>query len=110
MTINTLSGLALLAVGAGLLFFGYTVSQSVGGQVNGTVTGWLTNATTWYVVFGIAATIGGVVMLTFRIKGDTRDLSDLRRPYVDPHHLTDLRRTGMTRVETHVDPHNLTRR
>ena len=110
MNINTLSGVVLLAVGAGLLFLGYAASQSVGGQVNSASTGWLTDATTWYVVFGIAATVGGMAMLTFRINRKTRDLSDCRRPYVDPHHLTDLRRSGITKVETHVDSHNLTRR
>jgi len=110
MNINTLSGLVLLAVGVVLLLFGYTAYQSVGGLANGASTGWLTDAVTWYVVPGLAAVIAGVLMLAFRIKGDTRDLSDCRRPYVDPHHLTDLRRSGMTKVETHVDSHNLTRR
>ncbi len=110
MNINTLLGIVLLVVGAALLLFGYNASQGVAGQVDQSFMGRLTDATTWYFVFGIAATISGFVMLTFRMNRDTHDLSDLRRTYVDTHHLTDLRRTGLTNVETRVDPHNLTRR
>ncbi len=65
MNINLVLGFVLLVVATVLLYFGYTASQSVGEQVYETFTGRFTDSTTWYFVFGIAAGIGGLVMLIF---------------------------------------------
>jgi len=68
MNINLLLGVVLLVVGAVLLYFGYTASQSLGEQVHETFTGRFTESTTWYFVFGIASAIGGLVLVTFGVR------------------------------------------
>ena len=69
MNINLVIGIVLLVVAAVLLYFGYSASQSVGEQVHETFTGRFTDSTTWFFVLGIAAAIGGLIMLTFRVRG-----------------------------------------
>jgi len=56
-------GILLLVAAAALLYFGYAASQGLGEQVHKTFTGRFTDATTWYFVFGIAAAIGGLMVL-----------------------------------------------
>ncbi|MFO7786678.1 MAG: DUF3185 family protein [Halospina sp.] len=68
MHVNQILGIVLLIAAAALLYFGYTASQGVGEQVHESVTGGFTDSTTWYFVFGIAAGIGGLVMLTLKIR------------------------------------------
>lgn len=68
MHINQILGIVLLVVAAGLLYFGYTASQSVGEQVHETFTGRFTDSTTWYFVFGVGAAIGGIFLLAFRAR------------------------------------------
>ena len=53
----------LLAVGLILLFFAYQSSQSMGDQVTEAVTGRFTDSTTWYLILGAAAAVGGIGML-----------------------------------------------
>ncbi len=65
MQINQILGIILLVAAAALLYFGYAASQSVGEQIHETFTGRFTDSTTWYFVFGIAAAIGGVILLIF---------------------------------------------
>lgn len=65
MNFNLLLGFLLLVVAAALLYFGYTASRSVGERVHETFTGRFTDSTIWYFVFGIAAAIGGLMMLSF---------------------------------------------
>lgn len=66
MHINQVLGIILLIAAAALLYFGYTASQGVGEQIHETFTGRFTDSTTWYLVFGIAAGIGGAVMLMLK--------------------------------------------
>ena len=69
MQFSLIIGLVLLAVGAVLLYFGYTASQGVGEQVHETLTGRFTDSTTWYFVIGVAAAVGGVAMIAFGSRG-----------------------------------------
>lgn len=66
MSKNQIVGLALLAVGAILLYFGYQASQSVGEQVVESFTGRFTDSTTWYFVFGAAAVVVGLGLTVFK--------------------------------------------
>ncbi len=66
MSSNQIIGIALLAVGIILLYFGYQASQSVGEQVMESFTGRFTDSTTWYLVLGAAASLGGLGLLIFR--------------------------------------------
>lgn len=59
-------GIALLAAGIILLYFGYQASQSVGEQVLESFTGRFTESTIWYLVFGAAASLGGLGLLILR--------------------------------------------
>ena len=63
MNIRHIFGFSLLVAGAVLLYFGYQSSQTIGEQVYETFAGRFTDATTWYLVAGAAAAIGGLVML-----------------------------------------------
>ena len=56
-------GIVLLAVGVVLLVIGMNASHSVADRLSNTVTGRFTEATTWYIVGGIAAAVLGAVML-----------------------------------------------
>ena len=53
-------GLVLLAVGIVLLIFGYNASQSVGEKIVEGFTGHFTNQTTWYLIGGVVAGVGGL--------------------------------------------------
>lgn len=66
MSSNQILGIALLAAGIILLYFGYQASQSVGEQVLESFTGRFTDSTTWYLVFGAAASLGGLGLLILR--------------------------------------------
>jgi len=66
MSKNQIVGLALLAVGAILLYFGYQASQSVGEQVVESFTGRFTDSTTWYFVLGAASIVVGLGLTVFK--------------------------------------------
>lgn len=66
MTGKQILGIVLLVVGIILLYFGYEATQSAGEQIHETFTGRFTETTTWYLVLGVAAAIGGVAMLISR--------------------------------------------
>lgn len=66
MRFNQIIGIVLLAVGALMLYFGYTASQGVGEQLHETFMGRFTDSTTWYFVIGTVAAAMGVGMLAFR--------------------------------------------
>lgn len=60
-------GLALLVVGAILLYFGFNATESVGEQVVEGVTGKYTDGTMWYLIGGgVAGVVGLVLLLTGR--------------------------------------------
>jgi hypothetical protein len=53
----------LLVVGVGLIVIGVNASHSISDQVSNTFTGHFTQATTWYILGGIAAAVVGFVLL-----------------------------------------------
>ena len=63
MSGSRIIGVALLVVGAILLYFGLNATESVGEQVVEGVTGKFTDGTMWYLIGGAAAGIVGLVML-----------------------------------------------
>ena len=63
MSQQRIVGIVLLVVGIGLLVVGLNASHSVADQVSNTFTGRFTQATTWYIIGGIAAGVLGAVML-----------------------------------------------
>ena len=66
MNTHQIIGILLLVAGAALLYFGYQASQSVSEQVFETFAGRFTDSTTWYLVTGAAAAIGGLILLVIR--------------------------------------------
>ena len=63
MSATQLLGVALLAAGLVLLFFGWQSSQSVADQISETLTGRFTDETMWYIVAGGASVVAGAVLL-----------------------------------------------
>ena len=59
-------GIVLLVVGIVLVIIGMNSSHSVADQVSNTFTGRFTQATTWYIVGGVAAALLGLLMTVFR--------------------------------------------
>ncbi|MCC5872103.1 MAG: DUF3185 family protein [Gammaproteobacteria bacterium] len=66
MNSNQIIGIVLLVVGAILLYFGYQASQSMSEQVVESFTGRFTDSTTWYLILGAAAALGGLLLLVVR--------------------------------------------
>ncbi len=56
-------GIVLLILGVGLLIVGMNASHSITDQVSNTFRGRFTDATTWYIVGGIAMGVVGMLML-----------------------------------------------
>jgi drug/metabolite transporter (DMT)-like permease len=69
MNSQRIFGLVLLVVGGVLFAIGMNSSHSVADQVSNTFTGRFTQATTWYIVGGIAAAILGLLMLVMSPRG-----------------------------------------
>lgn len=63
---NQILGIVLLIAGAILLYFGYQASQSVGEQMAEAFTGRFSDATTWYLILGAVAAVGGLILLVRR--------------------------------------------
>jgi hypothetical protein len=63
MSPSRIIGLILLIVGVGLLVVGMNASHSISDQVSNTFTGRFTQATTWYIVGGIACGLVGIVVM-----------------------------------------------
>ncbi|HZL34771.1 MAG TPA: DUF3185 family protein [Tepidisphaeraceae bacterium] len=63
MNSTRIIGVVLLVVGVALLVIGMNSSHSMADQVSNTFTGRFTQATTWYIVGGIAAGLLGLLML-----------------------------------------------
>jgi di/tricarboxylate transporter len=64
MSNQRIVGIVVLVVGIILLVVGINSSNSVVDQVSETFTGRFTDATTWYLIGGVAAAILGVLMLS----------------------------------------------
>ncbi len=58
-------GIALLVLGAALLFLGYNASESLTEEVHETLTGRFTDETRNYLVGGAVAAVVGVVLFLF---------------------------------------------
>ena len=56
-------GVVLVVVGVILLSVGINASHSLADQVTNTFTGRFTQATTWYIIEGIASALLGVLMV-----------------------------------------------
>ncbi len=66
MGVNQIIGIALLVVGAILLYFGYQSSQALDEQVFETFTGRFTDSTIWLFILGAASAVVGVALLFFK--------------------------------------------
>ena len=64
-------GAVVLLIGVTLLSVGINTSHSLADQVTNTFVGRFTQATTWYIVGGIASALLGLLMVLFRIRGRT---------------------------------------
>jgi uncharacterized protein DUF3185 len=64
-------GVVLLVVGVILFIVGMNSSHSVADRVSNTFTGRFTEATTWYIVGGIAAALLGLLMALVGGRGKT---------------------------------------
>ncbi|MDB5174345.1 MAG: hypothetical protein JWN51_3118 [Phycisphaerales bacterium] len=62
-------GIVLLVVGVILLVLGMNASHSVADQVSNTFTGRFTQATTWYIVGGIAMALFGLLLTLSGFRG-----------------------------------------
>ena len=71
MNLQRIVGIVLLVVGVILLSVGMNASHSLADQVSNTFTGRFTQATTWYIVGGIASALFGLLMVLFGIRGRT---------------------------------------
>lgn len=60
---NKIIGLVALVIGVALLLIGVNASNSVADQVKETFTGRFTEATTWYLLGGLASSVLGLAML-----------------------------------------------
>ena len=69
MTPSRIGGAVLLVVGIALFIIGLNSSNSMADQVSETFTGRFTKATTWYIVGGLGAAVGGAVMLGIAGRG-----------------------------------------
>ena len=69
MNSQRIFGLVLLVVGIVLLVMGMNASHSVADRVSDTFTGRFTQATTWYIVGGIAAALTGLLLVIFGARG-----------------------------------------
>jgi hypothetical protein len=58
-------GLVILTIGVVLLIFGINASHSVGERISEAFTGKFTDQTTWYLVGGVAAIVGGGALCLF---------------------------------------------
>jgi hypothetical protein len=72
MTMNRIVGVVLLAIGIALFVIGMNSSHSVADRLSNTFTGRFTDATTWYIVGGIAAGVLGLLLMLMGFRGKTR--------------------------------------
>ena len=71
MSQQRILGVVLLVVGIILLVVGMNASHSVADRVSNTFTGRFTEATTWYIVGGIASALLGLLIVLFGGRGKT---------------------------------------
>ena len=62
MNVQRIVGIVLVVVGIVLIVVGINSSNSISDQVHETFTGRFTQATTWYIIGGIAAAVFGALL------------------------------------------------
>ena len=62
-------GIVMIVIGVILLIVGMNSSHSLADQVSNTFTGRFTQATTWYILGGIALALLGLLMALFTSRG-----------------------------------------
>ena len=65
MSMTQILGAVALVIGLVLLGFAYQASNAPMEQVSDALTGRYTNQTMWYLIVGIAAAVGGVLLVAF---------------------------------------------
>ena len=65
MRMTQILGVVALVIGLVLLGFAYHASNAPMEQVSDALTGRYTNQTMWYLILGIAAAVGGVLLVAF---------------------------------------------
>ena len=65
MRMTQILGVVALVIGLVLLGFAYHASNAPMEQVSEAITGRYTNQTMWYLILGIAAAVGGVLLVAF---------------------------------------------
>jgi drug/metabolite transporter (DMT)-like permease len=65
MSMTQILGGVALVIGLVLLGFAYHASNAPMEQVSEAITGRYTNQTMWYLILGIAAAVGGVLLVAF---------------------------------------------
>lgn len=65
MRMTQILGVVALVIGLVLLGFAYHASNALMEQVSEAITGRYTNQTMWYLILGIAAAVGGVLLVAF---------------------------------------------
>jgi LPXTG-motif cell wall-anchored protein len=65
MRMTQILGGVALVIGLVLLGFAYHASNAPMEQVSEAITGRYTNQTMWYLILGIAAAVGGVLLVAF---------------------------------------------
>ena len=65
MRMTQILGAVALVIGLVLLGFAYHASNAPMEQVSEAITGRYTNQTMWYLILGIAAAVGGVLLVAF---------------------------------------------
>ena len=65
MSMTQILGAVALVIGLVRLGFAYHASNAPMEQVSEAITGRYTNQTMWYLILGIAAAVGGVLLVAF---------------------------------------------
>jgi low affinity Fe/Cu permease len=69
MSMQRIFGIVLLLVGIVVLIVGMNASHSAADQISHSFTGRFTDATAWYIYGGLAAAVGGFLMVVFGASG-----------------------------------------
>jgi hypothetical protein len=69
MSSKTILGFVLLVVGSIAFFYGLNASKSLVEQVSNTFAGRFSDATTWYMIGGIAAAAAGLLVILTGFRG-----------------------------------------
>ena len=70
MSMQRISGIALLVIGVIVLIAGMNASHSAADQISNTFTGRFTQDTAWYIFGGGAAALVGLLMVVFGARGE----------------------------------------